>query len=196
MCARKMYPRQLDGANYAHNPWIHPPHSDALDLHRGQINPMVIDKPAKLWSGAGGGGRGGGGGRQGGEGGKRWQSWLTMVEEARLNPSCAFFPVFFCLRFPRFVFWGSSSSGSSDQLGPRWNRSGSWKMFVTRGSPDTLQTSVLVTVMEKQMRLTVTMEKMMVTVTPVERCLGGGTWWRRIVRLMAMIIRGINDDHH
>ena len=24
----------------------------------------------------------------------------------------------------------------------------------------------------------------------------GRTWWRRIVRLMAMIIRGINDDHH
>ena len=39
-------------------------------------------------------------------------------------------------------------------------------MFVTRGfpEPDTNQTSVLLTVMEKQMRLTVTMEKMMVTV--------------------------------
>ena len=36
--------------------------------------------------------------------------------------------------------------------------------------------------------------------TPVERRLRGwgegGTWRRRIVRLMAMIIRGINDDHH
>ena len=58
-------------------------------------------------------------------------------------------------------------------------------MFVTRGfpEPDTIQTSVLLTVMEKQMRLMVMVETMMVMVEKmivtqgVERRLGREGWW-------------------